>query len=147
MPGSPGASDGAAMREPGSLIWTRRQRTVLASIVLILTGVLLVRAVRHPQRVADPPPAFGPRAVELATKIDPNTADWPAWAALPLIGEKRARQIVDFREAWVAEHPGEACFVTAADLLKVKGIGKVTAAALAPHLAFPGDAGGAATRP
>ena len=84
-----------------------------------------------------------PRAVDaylatLLSKIDPNTADWAAWATLPLIGEKRAKEIVAFREAWQAEHPGEIPFAKLEDLTRVKGIGKATIATLEPYLVFPG---------
>jgi DNA uptake protein ComE-like DNA-binding protein len=125
------------MREPGSILWTRRQRTVLGGAVVVLCAVFFVRAVRNPARVANPVEPVGERAVELATRIDPNTADWPAWAALPLIGEKRARQIVEFRDQWAAEHPGETPFAKLDDLMRVKGIGKATVEQLAPYLAFP----------
>ena len=125
------------MQQQGAWIWTRRQRATLAVIVLILAVAFLVRALRNPARVGDPPPPAGERANQLATRIDPNTADWPAWAALPLIGEKRAREIVAFRENWLDEHPGELPFKKPEDLMRVKGIGKATVAALEPYLVFP----------
>jgi hypothetical protein len=125
------------MAEPGSMVWTRRQRAVLAGVVLVLCGVYFVVALKHPRRVDDPPPPMGDRANALATRIDANTADWPAWAGLPLIGEKRAKEIVAFREAWVAERPGEVAFEKAEDLMRVKGIGKATVEALKPYLLFP----------
>lgn len=90
----------------------------------------------NPARVADPP-GEGALAKELASRIDPNTADWPAWVALPLIGEKRAKEIVAFRDAWVAEHPGKLAFEKLEDLTLVKGIGKETIKTLAPFLEFP----------
>jgi hypothetical protein len=125
------------MQQQGAWIWTRRQRATLAVIVLILAVAFLVRAMRSPARIADPPPPAGDRAAELATRIDPNTAEWPAWAALPLIGEKRAKQIVAFRESWLAEHPGETPFEKPEDLMRVKGIGKATVTTLEPYLIFP----------
>ena len=71
------------------------------------------------------------------TRIDPNVADWPAWAALPLIGEKRAKEIVAFRENWLVEHPGEVPFERLEDLMRIKGIGRATIATLEPYLMFP----------
>jgi DNA uptake protein ComE-like DNA-binding protein len=124
------------MTEPGAWIWTGRQRLVLAIVVLALALIFGLRAVRNPARVSNPP-GDGELSNDLATRIDPNTADWPAWAALPLIGEKRAKEIVAFRETWQAEHPGEACFEKPEDLTRVKGIGKVTIATLKPYLTFP----------
>jgi DNA uptake protein ComE-like DNA-binding protein len=125
------------MHEPGSFVWTRRQRAVLAGIVLILCTVFFVRALRNPAHVDDPPAPEGSRAAELATRIDPNTADWPAWAGLPLIGEKRAKEIVAFRESWRADHPDQLPFEKAEDLMRVKGIGKATVETLKPYLIFP----------
>jgi hypothetical protein len=124
------------MTEPGAWLWTRRQRWVLAIAVLVLAGVLAFRATRNPARVNDPA-GEGSLAGELASRIDPNSADWPAWVALPLIGEKRAKEIVAFRQAWVAEHPGKLAFEKLEDLMRVKGIGKETIKTLAPFLVFP----------
>ena len=126
------------MHEPGAWLWTRRQRGVLAGVVLIVAGLLFVRAIREPARVSDPTPVTGELAHTLATRIDPNSADWAAWAALPLIGEKRARQIVEWREQFQSGHPGEVPFERAEDLMKVKGVGKATVETLAPYLIFPG---------
>jgi DNA uptake protein ComE-like DNA-binding protein len=105
---------------------------VLAGLVLIIAAWLFVRTMREPARVADPPPVMGELANTLATRIDPNSADWPAWAALPLIGEKRAKEIVAFRENWLADHPGEVPFEKLEDLMRIKGIGKATIATLEP---------------
>lgn len=125
------------MAQPGSFVWTRRQRAVLALIVLILCGVFFVQSVRHPTHIDDPPAPTGDLAPALATRIDPNTADWPAWAGLPLIGEKRAKEIVAFRQQWLIDHPNEAPFQKPEDLTHVKGIGKATVETLKPYLVFP----------
>ena len=125
------------MQQSGDWIWTRRQRAVLAVLVLGLAAAFTVRAMRQPVRVGDPPQVVGERAGELATKIDPNTADWAAWAALPGIGEKRAKEIVAWREAYLVGRPGEVAFAKPEDLTKVKGIGKATVEALTPFLLFP----------
>ena len=123
------------MTEPGAWIWTRRQRLVLAIVVMALALIFGLRAIRNPARVSNPQ-GDGELANDLATRIDPNTADWPAWAALPLIGEKRAKEIVAFRESWQTDHPGETCFEKLEDLTRVKGIGKETIKTLAPYLYF-----------
>jgi DNA uptake protein ComE-like DNA-binding protein len=125
------------MQEGAGWLWTRRQRVVLATAVLVLAGWGLWRSFRAPLEVGDPPAVVGDRAAQLATRIDPNTADWAAWAALPLIGEKRAKEIVAFREAWQGEHPGEVAFGKLEDLMRVKGIGRATIATLEPYLIFP----------
>lgn len=125
------------MAQRGSYVWTRRQRAVLACVVLILSGYFFVQALRQPTRVDDPPAPTGDLAGALATRIDPNTADWPAWAGLPLIGEKRAREIVAFREQWLVDHPDDTPFAKPEDLMRVKGIGKATVETLKPYLIFP----------
>jgi hypothetical protein len=132
-----GESTDPSPRPSRLLIWTRRQRLVLATLVLIFCTYLIIRATVHPQSVSDPPPASGPLAPTLATRIDPNTADWPALAALPLIGEKRAKEIVAWREQFLLEHPDEIPFQKVDDLTRIKGIGKVTAEKLEPYLIFP----------
>jgi len=128
------------MIEKGAWIWTRRQRAVLAVVILITAAILGVRAYRNPLHIDDPQPPSGTRTADLATRIDPNTADWPAWSALPLIGEKHAREIVTFRDTWSADHPGETPFAKPEDLMRVKGIGKATVESLRPYLTFPEDA-------
>ena len=66
-----------------------------------------------------PPPAQGPRYHEVADKLDPNTADAASLAALPMIGEKRAADIVEYREK-------NGAFKSADELRKIKGIGAKT---------------------
>jgi competence protein ComEA len=104
---------------------------------MLFCTYLLIRATLHPLSVSDPPPTSGPLAPTLATRIDPNSADWPAFAALPLIGEKRAKEIVAWREQFLVEHPDEIPFQKLEDLTRIKGIGKVTAEKLEPYLIFP----------
>src|SRR4051812_39457073 len=79
--------------------WTRGQRRVLAVLVLVLCGVVAVRYAFNRAYVPDPPPPHGPRYDEVADKLDPNAADVASLSALPLIGEKRAQDLVDFRES------------------------------------------------
>lgn len=119
------------------LVWTARQRATLAVLVLVFCGYLMVRATLHTESVSDPSPVAGPLARTVASRIDPNSADWPALAALPLIGEKRAKDIVAWREEFLAGDPAGVPFETLEDLTKVKGIGKVTVEQLEPYLTFP----------
>jgi hypothetical protein len=118
-------------------LWTRRQRVALATLVLLFCGYLFVRGTLHPQSVSDPPPVSGQLAPSLASRIDPNTADWPALAALPLIGEKRAKDIIAWRDRALEERPDDVPFRRLEDLTRVKGIGKATIEALDPYLVFP----------
>jgi competence protein ComEA len=115
-------------------IWTPRQRLALASILLAVVAVLLVLASRRPLHINDPQPPAGRRANELATRIDPNHADWPTLAALPHIGEKRAKDIIAYRDQFSRDNPQRQPFTTLQDLEKVPGIGPATAESLAPYL-------------
>lgn len=118
-------------------LWSSRQRSTLAVVVLLFLGVLAVLRFLHPFRYGDPPNGDAPRAARLATKLDPNTADAAALAALPLIGPSRAQEIIDYRDRWQTDHPDQPAFSTPDDLLKVKGIGKSTLETLRPYLHFP----------
>lgn len=118
------------------LLWTGRQRAVLAGVVLALLGYFAVRTARDRAHVDDPP-RHSSREQQLADRLDPNSADWSALATLPGLGEKRAREIVACREGLRRERPDEMPFARPADLLKVKGIGEATLAAIEPYLVFP----------
>ena len=118
-------------------LWTARQRGALAAIVLALVVILMIASFHRPLHVGDPQPVVGARSRELATRIDPNEADWPTLAVLPLIGERRARDIVAYREDFLRKNPGRRAFERVEDLDNVKGIGEGTAEALRPHLIIP----------
>ena len=97
--------------------------------------------------VSDPQPERSPRYGDLADRIDPNTADWQTLAALPGIGERRARDIVEYRERKRAQarDPGLVVFDAPGDLLYVRGIGAATVAGMKPYLLFPTTNRSAAT--
>jgi len=120
-----------------SNIWTAHQRVSLATIVLMLVVSLMIMALRRPLHIDDPQPVMGARWRELATRIDPNDADWPTLAALPSIGEKRARDIIAYRDEFTRKNPGRRAFERIEDLDNVKGIGQSTADALRPYLIIP----------
>jgi competence ComEA-like helix-hairpin-helix protein len=119
--------------------WTRHQRAVLIALVLLFSAVLLIRVACNKMYVKDPPPPRAARYDELADRIDPNTATWRELAVLPSIGESRAKEIVAYREQFVAAHPGPVPFATPEDLQKVKGIGPAMLQTLRPFLVFPGE--------
>jgi len=136
--GDPRDADGAAHQAYVSgLLWTRRQRLTLAVVLLPVAGWLVYLATTHRLQIANPLKEPGQRSGELATRIDPNKADWPALAALPVLGEKMAKAIVTYREAHDAQATGEPAFGELNDLMQVKGIGKATTRALEPLLVFP----------
>ena len=74
---------------------------------------------------------------DLADRIDPNDADWVTLAALPNIGEKRAKEIIAYRERFVSENPEQRAFTRAEDLLRIKGFGNAMVAQLRAYLIFP----------
>ena len=124
-------------RDKPFAVWTPAQRGVLIAFVLILSTVLLVRLYRDRMYVADPPPPRAQRHEELADRIDPNVATWQELAVLPQIGEKRAKEIIAYREAFVARQPDRVAFARPQDLTNVKGIGDAVVETLRPHLMFP----------
>ena len=89
--------------------------------------------------VSDPQPDVPPRFDELADKVDPNTADWQTLAALPGIGEARARDIVAYRERKRVEarNPELVVFDAPGDLLYVRGVGPALLESMRPYLVFP----------
>jgi len=134
-------------RSPPSFGWSASQRRVL---IILLFGILIylsVRWWRNPMYVSDPQPPHPARESELRDRIDPNTADWPTLAALPTIGEKRAKEIIGYREKQRAADPNRVVFRRLEDLMQIKGVGPATISNLAPYLIFPAIATHPATRP
>ncbi len=131
---------------PAAWGWTPAQARVLLVLLGGLLVVLTVRYARNPQYISNPQPDFPVRYHDLADRIDPNTADWPTLAALPAIGEKRAKDIVAGRDAALAARPGTPAFREPNDLLRIRGIGPAMVSAISPYLIFP-RADAPATRP
>jgi competence protein ComEA len=109
----------------------------LIVLLAVFWIVLVVRYARNRATIPDPQPAVGARTAELVNQIDPNRATWEELAAIPGLGEKRARAIVARREQLLRDHPGELPFREPDDLRRVKGIGPATVSNLMPYLAFP----------
>jgi len=118
--------------------WTLPQRRALIGLLILLLIALSVRYGLNRSYVSDPQPQ-GSRASELASRIDPNSATWEELAAIPSLGEKRAKAIIQHRDAARSRDPGAIVFRSASDLMRVRGIGKATAENLNPYLVFPGD--------
>jgi DNA uptake protein ComE-like DNA-binding protein len=125
--------------------WTASQRGVLIALLSAILIYLIIRLIVNPVYVSDPQPPTPSRANELEDRIDPNTADLPTLAAMPLIGEKRAAEMIAYREKFAADHPGRLAFENPNDLLRIRGIGATTLAQLEPFLIFPTTA--PATKP
>ena len=79
------------------MLGTPSQRRGLSLLLGILILILAIRLILNPTTVPDPQPAEGPRASELADRVDPNVASEAELAAIPGLGEKRAEAIVEFR--------------------------------------------------
>jgi len=128
---------------PSRFTWTEPQRRVLLVFLTVLLFALGARYACNSMYVSDPQPEAGPRSDELADKIDPNSADWQALAALPGVGERRARDIVAYRQRKrdQAHDPDLTVFKVPGDLLFVRGVGVAIVENLKPFLLFP------ATRP
>ena len=120
-----------------SSAWTAPQRAVLIVLGVAILAIAAVRFALNPKYISTEPTSEP--SPELIDQIDPNDAPWPALAALPTIGEQRARQIVAYREEFLRDHPGAIAFERLEDLEKVKGIGPATVQQLRPYLVFPSD--------
>jgi hypothetical protein len=118
-------------------IWTSPQRRVLIVLLLALLGYLAGRFALNPVYVSRPQPRVPPRYFDLADRIDPNEADWQTLAALPNIGEKRAKDVVAYREKFLAADPARQAFSRAEDLFNIKGFGPAIVLQLRPYLIFP----------
>lgn len=137
----------ADLRVEPRFAWTLPQRRVLLALLGVLLPVLALRYACNPAYVADPQPPYPARHEELADRIDPNTADLPTLAALPTIGERRAQDLIDYRDARATALQGRPVFTSAEDLLGIRGFGASTVETLRPYVVFPRPASAPATRP
>jgi len=116
--------------------WTMPQRRALLVMGVLFWAALGIRWAFDRVYVPEGNDLPSPRAIDLAGKIDPNTASWQTLAAIPSMGEKRAQAIVAYRDKAIAAGHGAIVFRSATDLERVKGIGTATAANLEPYLSF-----------
>jgi hypothetical protein len=119
--------------------WTDSQRRVLLVLLTVFLVFLAARYAFNTMYVSDPQPEAPPRFDELADRIDPNAADWQTLAALPGLGERKARDIVEYRERKrsQAHDPALVVFDAPGDLLYIRGIGVAIVEGLKPYLEFP----------
>lgn len=118
-------------------VWTASQRRVLLVLLVGLFAYLAIRYACNPVYVSDPQPEVPSRYNDLADRIDPNTADWQTLAALPGIGEKKAKDIVAYRDRVKSERPNVPAFSAPQDMLRIKGIGQAMMTGMEPYLIFP----------
>jgi len=121
----------------GRPLWSASQRRAVAVLVVLVLVVTSVRALLNRSHVDDPQPETPARAGDLMDRIDPNTADVATLSALPLIGPKRAADLVAFRERARERRPERTVFERVEDLLAVSGFGPTTIRQLEPYLVFP----------
>jgi competence ComEA-like helix-hairpin-helix protein len=126
----------------GPLFWTPPQVRGILVLLAILTGILAVRLVCDRAFIDDPQPEVPSRMTDLADRMDPNAATWQELAAIPGLGEKKARAIVAFREKWIQDHPNLPAFAGPQDLRGVKGIGPATVSNMSRYFIFPQTAVG-----
>lgn len=108
----------------------RRFLTILATVVLLLTVMHLIRSYWSSA------PLLEVRRLESRKaefQIDINHATWVEWMQLPGIGETMARQIVADREE-------RGPFTSIDDVSRVKGIGPLRLREMRPHLRLDGAA-------
>jgi len=118
-------------------LWTASQRRALIFLLFIFGAYLTFRCFTNPQYVPESFDAAGPRHSELLSQVDPNTADWQTLAAIPNLGEKRAKAIVAYREKQSPKVADGIVFKSVDDLRAIRGIGPATAQNLKPYLLFP----------
>ena len=109
---------------------------MIAFVVVLSVALLILLQIRS-HYVPDPQPAQPDRFDELADRLDPNVATWQDLAVLPQVGEKRAKEIVAYREQYRADRRGSTAFHKPEDLLVVKGIGVAMLNTIRSHLMFP----------
>jgi len=119
--------------------WTLSQRRALLALLAVLLLFLTLRYALNRQYISDPQPTQGVRAGELDSKIDPNDADWEALSAIPTLGEKRAKEIVAYRDRLRSAGKTSIVFAQPTDLLHIRGIGAATVENIKPYLSFPGQ--------
>jgi DNA uptake protein ComE-like DNA-binding protein len=117
--------------------WTSSQRVAVSVILLVVLSIGFGRWMANRAYVSDPQPDTPAKFDELADRIDPNTADVATLSALPLIGDRKARDIITYRKEQQARNPDQPAFRESRDLLKIKGIGAATVNQLERYLIFP----------
>ncbi len=117
--------------------WRVGHRWVVLGLLFGIALFLLFKRFHEPVVIPDPPTGEGPRARELTDKLDPNTATAADLSAIPELGEKRAAEIVAYRDDALRRHPGTIIFREPESLLVVKGIGVGTVRNIERYLKFP----------
>jgi len=99
----------------------------LAILFALLVGACIMVLQGQPRTLA---------SMRLDESINPNTASIASLLRLSGIGPLRAQAIVAYRQAFVADQPGQKPFQVLDDLTHIKGLGPRTVSALGPWLRF-----------
>jgi DNA uptake protein ComE-like DNA-binding protein len=118
-------------------LWTAGQRRAILALLILFTAFLTYRYFTNTQQLPQSFDGEGPRHAELQSQVDPNTADWETLAAIPNLGEKRAKAIVAYRDQQALKAPDGIVFKRPEDLRNIRGIGPATVQNLKPYLLFP----------
>jgi hypothetical protein len=113
--------------------WTPSQRVALLVMLSVIVGWLTFRLIHDRVTVPADLPPEGPRAGELLNQLDLNTADADSLSAVPHLGEKKAHDIVEFRDTYFQQH-GRSPFDRVEDVLQIKGIGVGTVMQIKPFV-------------
>ena len=127
------------MNERGThhLSFAPSQRRILTPLLALLIAYAVVRYARNPVYIADPQPAAGDRAADLADRLDPNTATPAELTAIPGMGAARAAKIVERRETVLKRDPTTVPFRSPDDLFYVERFGRSMVEQAKPYLVFP----------
>ncbi len=107
---------------------------LLWCLLLIFTAINYIQINKH-EYLTDNKKVRQNKA-KISEKINPNTANWPSLARLPGIGEKRAKDIIYYRNKQQIYDNNSTVYNVYNDLAKVKGIGKVTCEKIRDYLIF-----------
>jgi len=114
------------------LAWRRTNLAALIVLAVLATAGLALNAWSAPRALGPTPHGLADRTATARELVNPNTATPASLDRLPGIGPALAGAIVATRDA------GEP-FKNPDDLQRVRGIGKMKAAAIAPFLTFDNE--------
>ncbi len=129
-PEATGAPHGGRIEDSGVAtgVYSRFQVGIILVLVALLVAALFV--FKHRRRLnARPIIITTGNPEDYAFRVNVNTAPWEEIALLPGIGETKAKAIVAHRE-------DNGPFASAADLVRVSGIGVKTAEAISDYVSF-----------
>jgi competence ComEA-like helix-hairpin-helix protein len=104
-------------------------------IILAIIAAVVIYRLSTTAPINAPHPSIAPADID--RRLNPNTANWGQLAALPGIGETRAKAIIEYRENNNTNAPA---FQSPEDLTQVHGLGPKTVENIRESLRFKDDA-------